>query len=231
MTQKIILRTLVLLLAFPAFSGAQIPQSLEDPSMDAWAADSTHRPVFTGKLLHYTQEDLKNNPLSCSLVTPGVDFQQSNILAVASDGTFRFQLPNALPNQQIWFSAGELYFGEIMVTSDVHIELDYAQLKKDTVTYSGAGVRFSGTDEALNTCLNELAIFSHEAYMTLSSTREEIIMGKASTEEKVDQLRLLYAKVFVVLQLFFFRNGYCNINFFQLLIRNKSRSINHNISS
>lgn len=202
MTTKMII-CLIGILSFTAIVSAQIPFSIEDPAMDAWAADLAHRPVFTGKLINYTEEDLKNNPITCSFPVPTLNFNRKINLTVDADGSFRYQMPYAIPYQGFWFTFGNLYSGGILVSEGLHIELDVSQLKRDTVYYPNPGVRFSGMDGVTAGLLNEFSNFTEKADISLSTEKREIIYPEMPPEEKVAKLRLLYHEVFEVENHFF----------------------------
>jgi len=192
MTTKIITGVLAFLFYCSGFLTAQMPLSIEDPAMDAWAADPAHRPVLTGKLVNYTEEDLKNNPITCYFPMPILNYSRDIRLKVGADGSFKYQLPYAVPNQQFAFNFGELYYCNVLVTEDVHIELDVVQLKKDTSQYVSPGVRFSGKDGASVRLLNEFYQFTENTDIALSTEKQQVINSTLAPEEKVAKLRLLY---------------------------------------
>ena len=95
-----------------AQSFAQIPTkaiALEDNAFDSYFL-TRKIPVVKGKIFNLTPDEIKQTKIDCSIVTPFASFQQKKTIDLNADGTFEIKLDYAFPYQQVWMSAGDLFF-------------------------------------------------------------------------------------------------------------------------
>ncbi len=100
-------------------------------------------PVLTGKII---SEDAMPKAGQYSLVQLRNNSQQDFEYEINQDGTFALELPYDLPYQQIWFTVGEHFLGELILHDSLHIILDLQQIAQDTVRMGMTGKTFSGPD-------------------------------------------------------------------------------------
>lgn len=148
--------------------------ALNDPGFDAFMA-KRDAPVISGKLLHLPDTARGKFAISYSLVTPFSSRQQKNTAEIQQDGSFRIVLKNALPYQQIWFSAGDQFYGELIVNHDLDIQLDAPQLLKKDVEFYGRGVAYGGTDGPLNTYINNYVLYRRSDQLRLSDSINKLL--------------------------------------------------------
>ena len=165
--------TLTLILILISFSGiCQKPKnaiSIEDKNFNKYYLDKANIPVVKGKVLNVSEMDIQKASISYSLVTPFEQTQNKKSCKLNPDGTFELELDYAFPYQQIWISAGRLFYAGIYANKDLYIELDAETLIKEKgVKYNGPGIKYMGTDGELNTYMNNHVLFRRETQLELS---------------------------------------------------------------
>lgn len=169
--QPLLMRILyTMLLATFAFTvKAQAPGTIapEDAAFNS-NYNTAAAPVISGRLLNTTAEDLKNLPISFTLVTPFAGSQQKKVVSVKPDGSFTIQLDYALPYQQIWFGVGDIFWAGLYANKGLDIELDIKKIKASKeVSYTGDGVRYLGKDGPVNEYLNNYVLYKRDDQLRL----------------------------------------------------------------
>jgi|GEM_PF-6741433 len=109
-------------------------------------------------VLENVPSDLSSDlSISATLVT--LNGQQPLIASLDSEVAARYFLPESLPNQQIWISVGEIYYGQLIVSDGLQIRLDVSRLLKDPVNFWGEGIRFLGPDAEVSELFNRRVAF------------------------------------------------------------------------
>lgn len=161
-----------LLILFSTISFCQIPDktiSIEDKEFNDYFLDKQNIPIVKGKVLNVPEQHIDKVKISYSIVTPFEQRQIKKSCNLNLDGTFELELDYAFPYQQIWISAGRLFYAGIYANSDLFIELDAEILKsKKGVKYNGAGIKYLGSDGELNNYMNNHVLFKRKKQLELS---------------------------------------------------------------
>ena len=156
-------------------------------------------PIITGQLLNFNELDLSELSITYSLVILKDDLQKTSKATLDGEGKFSFQLADPYPYQQLWFSIGDLYYGELMVHDSLHITADIAQLKEDTVSFFGEGIAFSGPDAQVCEMKNRLILHEREQQLDLDREINKIVHSKewdSLTRQKlIEELKILYKEL------------------------------------
>lgn len=168
----------LLLLVFVFTVKAQLPPANaiapEDVAFNNYY-NAAHAPVITGKLLNATAEELKDLPISCTLVTPFAGLQQKKVVTVKPDGSFKIQLDYALPYQQVWFGVGEIFYAGLYANKGLDIQLDIKKIKAaKEVDFNGDGVHYLGADGPLNVYLNNYILYKRADQLRLGGELQSL---------------------------------------------------------
>ncbi len=129
--------------------------------------------------------------LSFVLVVPTPEHQEENKVKPESDGTYIFQLPHPLRYQQIWFSIGDYYYGELIVDQGLEVVADLEMLKKDPGNWLKEGIEFKGTDAGLCEVVNRFVQYRRENKLEGENKMHIMMDRKASVEDKVKRMKAL----------------------------------------
>ncbi len=187
---------LFLLLCFSAAIHAQAPAGAVAPADAAFGTLYANRsiPKITGRLLNLTAEELKNLPITYTIVTPFAESQVRRTAFARPDGSFSLQLDYALPYQQVWFGVGELFYTGLYVDKDLYLELDMQKIKEvKEVSFNGDGVRYLGTDGQLNTYMNNYVLYKRPEQLRLSAEINGLLF---SASPVADTVNIAYNKLY-----------------------------------
>jgi thiol-disulfide isomerase/thioredoxin len=159
----------ILLLCFHQTGNSQPHFSLESPELDAIYANKANAAIISRQFINFTPEDLQQYKLEFILHVPIGEFQKIKLVDVNKDGSFKFQLENALPYQEIYLKLDEILYTDLLVSKNLHIELDIKKLKKDTVFFCGEGIRFIGEDADIIEMINKDILLKQSENIDLSS--------------------------------------------------------------
>lgn len=109
-----------------------------------------------------TAEELKIQSISYSLVTPFSEAQIQKKTTVQPDGGFKLELDYPFPYQQIWFTVGDYFYARLYANKDLYLELDMKKLKAKKGYMISDGVRYLGTDGAMNAYMNKYVIYKKQ---------------------------------------------------------------------
>lgn len=129
--------------------------------------------------------------LSFVLVVPTPEHQEKNTVQPEADGTYTFQLPHPLRYQQIWFSIGEYYYGELIVDKGLEIVADLEVLKKDPGNWIKEGIEFKGADAAICEVVNRFVQYRKDNPLEGENKMHVMMDRAASVEDKVRRLAAL----------------------------------------
>jgi thiol-disulfide isomerase/thioredoxin len=158
--KNIIITTLFLY--FHLTGNSQPNFSLESPELDAIYANKANAATISGQFINFTPEDLKQYKLEFICYVPLEASLKTKFIDVNKDGTFKFQLENALPYQEMYLRLDEILYTDLLVNQNLHIELDIKKLKKDTVKFWGEGIRFIGEDAKNIEMINKNILFNQQ---------------------------------------------------------------------
>jgi thiol-disulfide isomerase/thioredoxin len=190
-----------LLILFSTISFCQIPDktiSIEDKEFNDYFLDKENIPTVKGKVLNVPEQHIGKVKINYSIVTPFEQRQIKKSCSLNSDGTFELELDYAFPYQQIWISAGRLFYAGIYANSDLFIELDAEILKsKKGVKYNGAGIIYLGSDGNLNNYMNNHVLFKRKKQLELS---KEISKVKRDRKMNYEVFISKYDSLYSILQ-------------------------------
>jgi len=174
-----------LLILISTISFCQIPDriiSIEDKEFNDYFLDKKNIPIVKGKVLNLPEQHIDKVKISYSIVTPFEQRQIKKSCSLNPDGTFELELDYAFPYQQIWISAGRLFYAGIYANSDLFIELDAEILiSKKGVKYNGPGIKYLGSDGELNNYMNNHVLFKRKKQLELSKA-----ISKVKRDRKMD---------------------------------------------
>lgn len=151
----------------------------------------TKKPVVEGKLMGYDPIADAQLELTFTVVVPTPEHQEKNHLTPNADGSFRFELDSPLHFQQIWFSIGDYYFGELVVDQGLELSIDLPAIKQTPGNWWQEAVTYGGEDAALCELLNRFVQY-RQSHKTEGDNKMQIMMDrKASLESKVERLQAL----------------------------------------
>lgn len=126
-------------------------------------------PVIYGRIINATNQELNEIDISYVLVTPTFEFQQTaKNIKISKDGTFMLKLDCPLPYQQMWFTIGNYFYTGLYANKDLTLELDFAKLKKNRVSFLGDGVKYTGTDGPFNEFMNSAIVYDRQHQLAIS---------------------------------------------------------------
>ena len=198
-TKKINLTLFLTLISICCF--CQIPDkaiSIEDKEFNDYFFDKDNIPIVKGKVLNVPKQHIDKVKINYTIVTPFEQRQTKKSCNINSDGTFELELDNAFPYQQIWISAGRLYYAGIYARKDLFIELDSEILiSKKGVKYNGDGIKYLGSDGELNNYMNNHVLFKRKKQLELS---KEISKVKRNRDLDYDMFLSKYDSLYTILQ-------------------------------
>ena len=150
-------------------------------------------PVITGRLLNASADELSRLTVQYTLVVPFLRSQLTKMALIRPDGSFSLQLDNALPYQQIWFNVKDVFYTGLYANTDLHVELDMNKLRAaKQIYFNGEGVRYLGTDGALNTYLSNYVLYKRPEQNALYTKVYELNIRNGLT----DSMRVAYAEIY-----------------------------------
>ncbi len=129
--------------------------------------------------------------LSFVLVVPTPEHQEEKKVKPESDGTYTFHLPHPLRYQQIWFSIGDYYYGELIVDQGLEVVADLEVLKKDPGNWLKEGIEFRGADAELCVVVNRFVQYRGENKLDGENKMHIMMDREASVEDKVKRMKAL----------------------------------------
>lgn len=145
--------------------------SIEDKEFNEFFLDKENIPTVKGIVLNISPEGIKKAQINYSIVTPFKQIQTKKSCKLNADGTFELELDYAFPYQQIWISAGKLFYAGIYANSDLFIELDAKILKSNKGgKFNGPGIKYQGKDGELNNYLNNHVLFKRKKQLEISKS-------------------------------------------------------------
>lgn len=128
------------------------------------------------------------------LVQPASDHQKTTTLAPDAEGKVSYTLPEPFRYQQIWFSVGEYYYGQLTVDQGLDIDIQLSALKLASDKYASPSVHFAGPDGAMNKFMNDYIVFRNKYRDTgeFPDPREVMMDRVITPAEKVSKLRPIY---------------------------------------
>ena len=182
-------------------SFCQIPDktiSIEGTEFNDYFFDKENIPTVKGKVLNVPEQHIDKVKINYSIVTPFEQGQIKKSCNINPDGTFELELDNAFPYQQIWISAGRLFYAGIYANRDLFIELDSEILiSKKGVKYNGDGIKYLGSDGELNNYMNNHVLFMRKKQLELS---KEISKVKRNRDLAYDIFISKYDSLYTILQ-------------------------------
>jgi len=152
-----------------------------------------HTPTVIGQLKGYDAKVDADLKLSFVVVVPTPESQEQNTVLPNADGSFTFQLPHPLRYQQIWFSIGDHYYGQLIVDKGLEILADLDVLKKDPGNWLKDGVQFKGDDKGICEVVNRFVQYRREHKLDGENKMQIMMDRAASVEDKVERMKTLQA--------------------------------------
>lgn len=152
--------------------------------------------VVTGQLHNFEEEDLLSLSAKFVLVMPTQPSQQTQLVEIDKDGKFEFRGDNLGYYRQVWFSLGDLYYGELIFKHHLHIAFDVGELKNNNTNYNNSAVKFSGNDGLITELKNTFTSDDREVQLEISNLLQEYMMNRSMDQEvKIDKTRKLFDKI------------------------------------
>lgn len=146
-----------------------------------------------GKIINFENGDLVDLVITATHVTPSG--QVSETIEIDINGKFNIKGKSYKKLNQIWLSIGEIYYGEILMSKDLSLTLDYAILSKSNVSFYGTGLQFGGSDSEATILTNKWINFKREEKGKLEIDIQGIGFLQVSETEKIDSLNLLFKRL------------------------------------
>lgn len=135
------------------------------------------------------EADLENVAVTVALVT--LPFSQtSERFEYIGNGTYSLTVPKIYAYQQGWLKVGNLYYGQIILSDALRIDLDAAQMKKGS-KYKATGVLFSGPDGNLSRLVNEFIHFRRQEQLDLGNRMKDAARSDLNHEALTVKMRAL----------------------------------------
>lgn len=97
-------------------------------------------------------------------------------------GVFRISIPKVYNYQQGWLKIGGIFYGEVILSNHLRIDIDGAQVKPNS-KYKTSGVLFSGPDGNLSRLANEFISFRRKEQLDLKHRMIDVTRSKLDLEE------------------------------------------------
>ena len=145
--------------------------------------------VIKGNLYNYDSLDLVHNTISAIKVLP--NGQRKETVNVNENGEFTISGDKLKDFNQVWLQVGDLYYGELLVSKELIIELDVSELRNIGVYFYGEGVKFSGIDGTVNKMVNKWILYEDNEIPNFGHKINNIPSYKTQ-KEKIHHLDSLF---------------------------------------
>ena len=146
--------------------------------------------VIRGELINYTKEQIEDLEIAAHKVLPSG--QKTEKVFVSEDGSFQITGVKYLDLNQIWLSIGDFYYGEILVSKELGIQIDVDKLSDHKVRFYGEGVSFSGTDAEATIIANQWTLHERGNQLNLNRQMQNSSSSELPLQDKVDTLREVF---------------------------------------
>ncbi|WP_235299688.1 hypothetical protein [Portibacter marinus] len=146
-----------------------------------------------GKFINYEAIDLQGIKIKASIVTPSGHLIKD--IAINGKGEFYIVGKCFKELNQIWLSIGDLYYGEILISTYLSIVVDVHQLSKLNVNFYGPGIQFEGIDAEATILANKWINYHRDEKLMLNSKIQEVSYLHNTESEKIDSLTRLFKKL------------------------------------
>lgn len=131
---------------------------------------------INGILINHEGIDLDDLSITATKVLP--TGQQTVNVKIKENGEFSIRGNRFKELNQIWLEFDELYYGELLVSEELVITFDVAQLTKSSVYMVGKGVEFSGVDAIATILTNEWRVYKQEQQLNIEAQINGVSMIK-----------------------------------------------------
>lgn len=161
------------------------------------------KPTIKGQLIGYDTEEHAALEIKLVAVVPTPDGQKTYYATVEKDGSFNFQMEYPLRYQQIWFSIGDYYYGQLIVDKGLVIEADLNKLEeKNRANFQSKHVKFSGADGALTAYVNQYTRYAVPKRKGYPAWTDIIRDNTISVQEKSRQLKNTFDAILALAESF-----------------------------
>jgi thiol-disulfide isomerase/thioredoxin len=155
------------LYGFAQNEAAPHPLAIESPEMDGYL--KSRKPATLTIKADNLPASATSVKINYVVVQLGARMQTKKFTQLNKQGAVTIVLEDNLPYQQVWLTVDGLLYTGIVVNTNLHIDINAAVTKGKEVYLSGEGVRFSGTDGALNTVLNAHILYRKKEQDSIES--------------------------------------------------------------
>lgn len=149
--------------------------------------------TIQGEFINFENGDLVDLVITATYVTPSG--QVSETIDIEGTGKFVIKGKSYKKLNQVWLTIGEIYYGEILVSKDLMLTLNYAKLSKSNVTFYGRGVQFGGSDSEVTILANRWFNFHRKEKQKLNDDIQGVSYLQMSEIQKIDSLNQLFNRL------------------------------------
>lgn len=146
--------------------------------------------VIKGELINFSTEQLEGLEITAHKVLPSG--QKTEKVFVGKDGSFQITGVKYLDLNQIWLSIGDFYYGEILVSKELGIQIDVERLSDHKLRFYGEGIVFSGIDAQATIMANQWILHERGKQLNLSRKIQMNSGSELSLQNKVDTLIAIF---------------------------------------
>lgn len=146
-----------------------------------------------GEFINYQNGDLADLTITATKVTPSGQISES--IEIGHNGKFTINGISFKKLNQIWLSIDDLFYGEILISTDLTITIDYSKLSRSKVTFYGEGIEFGGSDSEATILTNKWISYRRDEKLELESKIQGVSYLNVTEAEKADNLDYLFDKL------------------------------------
>ncbi|MEL7122410.1 MAG: hypothetical protein AAFO07_23395, partial [Bacteroidota bacterium] len=141
-------------------------------------------PKVTVKLENF--DPVKDGELELKFVSvvPTPERQAEKKMTPNNDGIAEFSPRYPIRYQQIWFSIGDYYYGELIVDKDLRITADLNKLRKKDISFHTDLIKFGGADGALTAYVNQHISYEIPLRKNAPYSKMDIYMDREATADQ-----------------------------------------------
>ncbi|RYY56835.1 MAG: hypothetical protein EOO09_05005 [Chitinophagaceae bacterium] len=189
--------TLVVSMAASGQNLTITPFPVEDDRTDEYLA--SHKPATLRIKVANNKRPPGSVRIRYTIVHPGAETQETDNTSLDMDNQALIVLKENLPYQQVWVNVDSLYYGGLLVNSDLTIDLDAALIRKE-LFLEGEGLQLTGVDAGLNKQLAKNLMYKREARQELDGIIPDISIRSANGQLSAESFLKTADSVYTLLE-------------------------------
>jgi len=118
------------------------------------------KPTLEIEIINIPKDSLNEIVVSFTKASLFKNTEPSKVIPLNENDKFKLQLDYSIPNQEIFLTIGNLYYGSISLSRDLKLLIDYEKIKKKPIWSYDDSITFYGSDSNLNLSLLKYNVFN-----------------------------------------------------------------------